>query len=63
MSLFGMINWIYTWYRPQSDTPAAELARQMTGLFLSGTLNGATTANKASNQRNINSSKTERGTV
>jgi AcrR family transcriptional regulator len=36
MSLFGMINWIYTWYKPATDGPAAPLARQMTDIFLRG---------------------------
>ncbi len=36
MSLFGMINWIYTWYNPRVDGNAEELARQMSDIFLSG---------------------------
>ena len=36
MSLFGMINWIYTWYNPRVDGSAEELARQMSDIFLSG---------------------------
>jgi len=36
MSLFGMINWIYTWYNPRVDGTAEELARQMSDLLLSG---------------------------
>jgi AcrR family transcriptional regulator len=36
MSLFGMINWIYTWYNPRVDGTAEELARQMSDLVLSG---------------------------
>lgn len=36
MSLFGMINWIYTWYNPRVDGGAEELARQMSDIFLSG---------------------------
>jgi TetR/AcrR family transcriptional regulator, cholesterol catabolism regulator len=36
MSLFGMINWIYTWYNPRVDGNAEELARQMGDIFLSG---------------------------
>lgn len=36
MTLFGMINWIYNWYRPRSDGGAEELARQMTAVFLHG---------------------------
>lgn len=36
MSLFGMINWIYTWYKPRQDGTAADLAQQMSGLVLFG---------------------------
>jgi TetR/AcrR family transcriptional regulator, cholesterol catabolism regulator len=34
--LFGMMNWIYNWYRPERDVPVAELAREMSQLYLSG---------------------------
>jgi TetR/AcrR family transcriptional regulator, cholesterol catabolism regulator len=36
MSLFGMINWIYTWYNPRIDGSAEELACQMSDTFLRG---------------------------
>ena len=36
MSLFGMINWIYTWYNPRLDGSAEELAEQMSAIILSG---------------------------
>jgi AcrR family transcriptional regulator len=36
LSLFGMMNWIYTWYNPRSDAGAGELARQMGDIFLQG---------------------------
>jgi TetR/AcrR family transcriptional regulator, cholesterol catabolism regulator len=36
MSLFGMINWIYTWYNPRVDGGAEELAQRMGDIFLSG---------------------------
>jgi AcrR family transcriptional regulator len=35
-SLFGMMNWIYNWYNPERDVPVAELARNMSQLFLFG---------------------------
>jgi AcrR family transcriptional regulator len=35
LSLFGMMNWIYTWYRPR-DGGAEELAREMGNIFLHG---------------------------
>jgi len=40
MSLFGMINWIYTWYRPQSGISVDALARQMSEIFLNGVTAG-----------------------
>src|SRR5713226_8708237 len=36
LSLFGMMNWIYTWYKPQVDPDADALARQVSDIFLSG---------------------------
>jgi len=38
LSLFGMMNWIYTWYNPRVDADAGPLARQMSELFLNGLL-------------------------
>lgn len=37
-SLFGMLNWIYTWYRPGRDVPVLRLADEMTHIFLAGHL-------------------------
>jgi AcrR family transcriptional regulator len=36
LALFGMINWVYTWYRPGRDYDAKALADAMTDLFLHG---------------------------
>jgi AcrR family transcriptional regulator len=36
LALFGMINWVYTWYRPGRDYDAKGLADRMTALFLQG---------------------------
>ena len=36
LTLFGMMNWIYTWYNPRVDGDAAELAREMGDIFLQG---------------------------
>jgi len=36
MSLFGMINWIYTWYNPRIDGNAEALAQQMGNIVLNG---------------------------
>ena len=35
-ALFGMMNWIYNWYRPERDVSEAELAGEMSQLFLRG---------------------------
>lgn len=35
-SLFGMMNWIYTWYRPDGDVSLDRLTREMTHIFLRG---------------------------
>jgi AcrR family transcriptional regulator len=36
LSLFGMMNWIYTWYNPRVDANAQDLALQMGDIFLNG---------------------------
>ena len=35
-TLFGMMNWIYTWYRPGGSASVDELADTITRLFLNG---------------------------
>jgi AcrR family transcriptional regulator len=35
-TLFGMMNWLYTWYDPAGPVGAEELAETMTRLFLNG---------------------------
>jgi TetR/AcrR family transcriptional regulator, cholesterol catabolism regulator len=40
LSLFGMINWIYTWHNPRVDADPKALARQMGDIFLNGVLYG-----------------------
>jgi TetR/AcrR family transcriptional regulator, cholesterol catabolism regulator len=40
VSLFGMMNWIYTWHNPRRDQGAKELADQMADIFLRGLLQG-----------------------
>jgi AcrR family transcriptional regulator len=35
-ALFGMMNWIYAWYRPGSAVPVDRLADHLYGLFMSG---------------------------
>jgi AcrR family transcriptional regulator len=36
MGLFGMMNWLYTWYKPRVDPGAEVLARQISDVFLQG---------------------------
>jgi TetR/AcrR family transcriptional regulator, cholesterol catabolism regulator len=49
LSLFGMMNWIYTWHRPGKDPQAQALADGMANMFLHGVMNGsANGANGAS---------------
>jgi AcrR family transcriptional regulator len=41
LSLFGMMNWIYTWHNPRVDADAEHVAREMGDVFLRGVMNGA----------------------
>ena len=36
LSLFGMMNWIYTWYNPRLDGEAKRLAGEMGSIFFVG---------------------------
>ncbi|HEX3740490.1 MAG TPA: TetR/AcrR family transcriptional regulator [Terriglobales bacterium] len=36
LSLFGMMNWIYTWYNPRLDGKADRLAQDMSKIFFRG---------------------------
>jgi AcrR family transcriptional regulator len=36
LSLFGMMNWIYTWYNPRLDGNAERLAQNMSKIFFRG---------------------------
>jgi AcrR family transcriptional regulator len=36
LSLFGMMNWIYTWYNPRVDADAEQLSQGMGDIFLRG---------------------------
>lgn len=40
LSLFGMMNWIHTWHRPQVDPQAEALSEAMAEMFLHGVMNG-----------------------
>jgi TetR/AcrR family transcriptional regulator, cholesterol catabolism regulator len=41
LSLFGMMNWIYTWHNPRVDADAEQLAREMSDIFLRGVVAGS----------------------
>jgi AcrR family transcriptional regulator len=41
LSLFGMMNWIYTWHNPRVDADAAPLAGEMADIFLRGVASSA----------------------
>jgi AcrR family transcriptional regulator len=36
MALFGMMNWLYTWYKPRVDPKVEVLSRQISDIFLQG---------------------------
>jgi TetR/AcrR family transcriptional regulator, cholesterol catabolism regulator len=38
LSLFGMMNWIYTWHNPRVDADAEAIARAMGDIFLGGVM-------------------------
>jgi TetR/AcrR family transcriptional regulator, cholesterol catabolism regulator len=40
LSLFGMMNWIYTWHNPRVDADAEHLAGEMGDIFLGGVIHG-----------------------
>jgi hypothetical protein len=39
LSLFGMMNWIYTWHNPRADADSEAIAREMGDIFLRGVMN------------------------
>jgi hypothetical protein len=40
LSLFGMMNWIYTWHNARVDADAEQLAGEMSDIFLRGVMTG-----------------------
>ena len=48
LSLFGMMNWIYTWYSPRQDGNARRLAQEMGDIFLRGIGGGRNSGKKNS---------------
>ena len=61
MSLFGMINWIYTWYNPRLDGTAKDLASQMSAIILSGLGSGKIRKSRSTQSRRKPLSRTVRG--
>ncbi len=51
MGLFGMMNWLYTWYNPRVDPDAEVLARGIGDIFLSGIRSGSAPAQSAGSKR------------
>ena len=45
LSLFGMMNWIYTWHNPRADADAASTAREMGDVFLRGVMDSGRRGN------------------
>jgi AcrR family transcriptional regulator len=45
LSLFGMMNWIYTWHNPRVDADAEHIAREMGDVFLRGVMSGSRARN------------------
>jgi AcrR family transcriptional regulator len=41
-ALFGMMNWIYTWYQPKRDLPFPQLIEQMLRIYFFGLLHAGT---------------------
>jgi len=51
LSLFGMMNWIYTWHDPKADPGAASLSETMATIFLQGVSSDGGTARAATPHR------------
>ncbi|MFZ0705048.1 MAG: TetR/AcrR family transcriptional regulator [Candidatus Korobacteraceae bacterium] len=59
MSLFGAVNWLYTWHNPESDPDAETLAQQIGDLFLRG-LSGGTKSGRMGKRIALPAQKTRR---
>jgi TetR/AcrR family transcriptional regulator, cholesterol catabolism regulator len=53
MSLFGMINWIYSWHNSKVDPDDSALAEQMSGIFLRGVCNIDKTKVKSTKKKRL----------
>ncbi len=52
MGLFGMMNWLYTWYNPRVDPGADLLAREIGDIFLRGIRGGACLGSEPGRSKN-----------
>jgi TetR/AcrR family transcriptional regulator, cholesterol catabolism regulator len=52
MGLFGMVNWLYTWYNPRVDPDAGTLARELSDVFLQGIRGGCIAPNQSQPDEN-----------
>lgn len=57
MALFGMMNWLHTWYNPKLDSPPPLLAKEISDIFLGGVYakNGPELADRCLTTTTINS--------
>jgi TetR/AcrR family transcriptional regulator, cholesterol catabolism regulator len=61
LSLFGMMNWIYTWHNPRVDADAESLAQEMSDIFLRGvTANASAHKVKVTDRKSIQESNLRR---
>jgi AcrR family transcriptional regulator len=58
MGLFGMMNWLYTWYKPRVDPDAKVLAREISDIFLQGIRGEAKAGRRDQNSSNGSKQKT-----
>ena len=60
LSLFGMMNWIYTWYSPKVDPGYAAMAQTMSDQFLQGILGSRNGLARRNVVKNVKESVTRR---
>jgi AcrR family transcriptional regulator len=63
LSLFGMMNWIYTWYSARLDGNADQLAREMGNIFFRGIAGGKALKSRHSHRRGRNRISRQRSAV
>ena len=61
LTLFGMMNWVYTWHKPKVDPGAGALADTIGGIFLQGVRNGKNGNHKAGQSSRFKMQGTEHG--